>query len=97
VVIGDVAKYTFFKNALSGTDVEVLAGAEALQDVVCYDHVDVVLTALVGYAGLLPTVKAIKAGKPIALANKETILVGTSPYSCSRCWCWCLSRWRHSI
>jgi len=75
VVIGDVAKYTFVKNALSGIDIEVLAGAEALLEVVCYDHVDVVLTALVGYAGLLPTVKAIKAGKPIALANKETLVV----------------------
>jgi 1-deoxy-D-xylulose-5-phosphate reductoisomerase len=75
VVIGDVAKYAFVKNALSGTDIEVLVGAEALEEVVCYDHVDVVLTALVGYAGLLPTVKAIKAGKPIALANKETLVV----------------------
>lgn len=75
VVIGDEAKYTFVKHALSGTAIEVLAGAEALQEVVCYDHVDVVLTALVGYAGLLPTVKAIKAGKPIALANKETLVV----------------------
>lgn len=75
VVIGDEAKYTFVKNALSGTAIEVLAGADALLEVVCYDHVDVVLTALVGYAGLLPTVKAIKAGKPIALANKETLVV----------------------
>ncbi len=75
VVIGDEQKYTFVKNALSGTSVEVLAGAEALQEVVCFDHVDVVLTALVGYAGLLPTVKAIKARKPIALANKETLVV----------------------
>lgn len=75
VVIGDEAKYTFVKKALSGTAIEVLAGAEALQEVVCYDHVDVVLTALVGYAGLLPTVKAIKARKPIALANKETLVV----------------------
>ncbi len=75
VVIGDEQKYTFVKNALSGTSVEVLAGAESLQEVVCFDHVDVVLTALVGYAGLLPTVKAIKARKPIALANKETLVV----------------------
>jgi 1-deoxy-D-xylulose-5-phosphate reductoisomerase len=75
VVIGDEQKYTFVKNALSGTSVKVLAGAEALQEVVCFDHVDVVLTALVGYAGLLPTVKAIKARKPIALANKETLVV----------------------
>lgn len=75
VVIGDESKYTFVKNALSGIDIKVLAGANALQEVVCYDHVDVVLTALVGYAGLLPTVKAVKAGKPIALANKETLVV----------------------
>lgn len=75
VVIGDEAKYAFVKNALSGIDIKVLAGANALQEVVCYDHVDVVLTALVGYAGLLPTVKAVKAGKPIALANKETLVV----------------------
>lgn len=75
VVIGDETKCTFVKNALAGTAIEVLAGADALQEVVCYDHVDVVLTALVGYAGLLPTVKAIKAGKPIALANKETLVV----------------------
>lgn len=75
VVIGDESKYAFVKNALSGIDIKVLAGADALQEVVCYDHVDVVLTALVGYAGLLPTVKAVKAGKPIALANKETLVV----------------------
>ena len=78
VVIGDEQKYVFVKEALSGTSIEVLAGAEALQEVVCLDHVDIVLTALVGYAGLLPTVKAIKAGKPIALANKETLVVAGS-------------------
>jgi 1-deoxy-D-xylulose-5-phosphate reductoisomerase len=78
VVIGDEQKYAFVKEALSGTSIEVLAGAEALQEVVCLDHVDIVLTALVGYAGLLPTVKAIKAGKPIALANKETLVVAGS-------------------
>ncbi len=78
VVIGDEQKYEFVKNALSGSNITVLAGAEALQEVVCLDHVDVVLTALVGYAGLLPTVKAIKAGKPIALANKETLVVAGS-------------------
>ncbi|MFM6937935.1 MAG: 1-deoxy-D-xylulose-5-phosphate reductoisomerase, partial [Aquirufa sp.] len=64
VVIGDEQKYAFVKDALSGTKIQVLAGADALQEVVCLDHVDIVLTALVGYAGLLPTVKAIKAGKP---------------------------------
>ncbi len=78
VVIGDEQKYAYVKEALSGTSIEVLAGAEALQEVVCLDNVDIVLTALVGYAGLLPTVKAIKAGKPIALANKETLVVAGS-------------------
>ena len=78
VVIGDEQKYEFVKKALSGSSITVLAGAEALQEVVCLDNVDIVLTALVGYAGLLPTVKAIKAGKPIALANKETLVVAGS-------------------
>jgi 1-deoxy-D-xylulose-5-phosphate reductoisomerase len=78
VVIGDEQKYAFVKEALSGTLIQVLAGADALQEVVCLDNVDIVLTALVGYAGLLPTVKAIKAGKPIALANKETLVVAGS-------------------
>jgi 1-deoxy-D-xylulose-5-phosphate reductoisomerase len=78
VVIGDEQKYAFVKEALSGTAIQVLAGADALQEVVCLDNVDIVLTALVGYAGLLPTVKAIKAGKPIALANKETLVVAGS-------------------
>lgn len=78
VVIGDEQKYAFVKKALSGTSIQVLAGADALQEVVCLDNVDIVLTALVGYAGLLPTVKAIKAGKPIALANKETLVVAGS-------------------
>ena len=78
VVIGDEQKYAFVKEALSGTSIQVLAGADALQEVVCFDNVDIVLTALVGYAGLLPTVKAIKAGKPIALANKETLVVAGS-------------------
>jgi 1-deoxy-D-xylulose-5-phosphate reductoisomerase len=78
VVIGDEQKYAFVKSALSATSIKVLAGAEALQEVVCLENVDIVLTALVGYAGLLPTVKAIKAGKPIALANKETLVVAGS-------------------
>lgn len=78
VVIGDEQKYAFVKEALLGTSIQVLAGADALQEVVCLDNIDIVLTALVGYAGLLPTVKAIKAGKPIALANKETLVVAGS-------------------
>ena len=75
VVIGDESKYELVKNALSGLNINVLAGAKSLEEVVTLNSVDIVLTALVGYAGLLPTVKAIQAGKPIALANKETLVV----------------------
>ena len=75
VVIGNEAKYAQVIEALAGTGIQVHAGAQALEEVVTLDSVDIVLTALVGYAGLLPTVKAIKAGKPIALANKETLVV----------------------
>ena len=75
VVIGNEAKYQEVLQALSGTGIQVHTGAQALEEVVTLDSVDIVLTALVGYAGLLPTVKAIKAGKPIALANKETLVV----------------------
>ena len=75
VVIGDEAKYEFVKTALSDLNIVVLAGAKSLEEVVTLNSVDIVLTALVGYAGLLPTVKAIQAGKPIALANKETLVV----------------------
>ncbi|SNC74930.1 1-deoxy-D-xylulose 5-phosphate reductoisomerase [Hymenobacter gelipurpurascens] len=76
VVIGDEAKYETVKAALaSQPETEVLAGAAALADVAGRDDADVVLTAMVGYAGLLPTVRAIRAGKTIALANKETLVV----------------------
>lgn len=75
VVIGDESKYELVRNALSGLNINVLAGAKRLEEVVTLNSVDIVLTALVGYAGLLPTVKAIQAGKPIALANKETLVV----------------------
>jgi 1-deoxy-D-xylulose-5-phosphate reductoisomerase len=75
VVIGDESKYEFVKNALSELNIIVHAGAKSLEEVVTLESVDVVLTALVGYAGLLPTVKAIQSGKPIALANKETLVV----------------------
>lgn len=78
VVIGDESKYDYVKTSLAGSSIHVMAGAEALQEVVCLETVDIVLTALVGYAGLLPTVKAIKAKKPIALANKETLVVAGS-------------------
>ena len=75
VVIGDESKYELVKNALLGLNIVVHSGAKSLEEVVTLNSVDIVLTALVGYAGLLPTVKAIQAGKPIALANKETLVV----------------------
>ena len=75
VVIGD-AHYADVKAALADQPTtQVLAGAAALQEVVQRPDVDVVLTALVGYAGLAPTVAALQAGKDIALANKETLVV----------------------
>lgn len=75
VVIGDESKFEFVRKALSGYRINVLSGAKSLEEVVTLNSVDIVLTALVGYAGLLPTVKAVQAGKPIALANKETLVV----------------------
>ena len=75
VVIGDEAKYDQVKQALSAMPIQVMAGSKSLEEVVVLEEVDVVLTALVGYAGLLPTVKAIQAKKTIALANKETLVV----------------------
>jgi 1-deoxy-D-xylulose-5-phosphate reductoisomerase len=74
VVIGN-GSFTKVKSALGGTGIEVLAGEEALSHVVKSPDVDLVLTALVGYSGLLPTVSALEAGKTIALANKETLVV----------------------
>lgn len=75
VVIGDESKFFMVSEALSDHGVKVYAGAAALAQVVEMDSVDLVLTALVGYAGLQPTLNAIKAKKPIALANKETMVV----------------------
>ena len=75
VVIADESKYDYVRESLSDTDVQVYAGADALCQVVEFPSVDVVLTALVGFSGLRPTVSAIKARKPIALANKETLVV----------------------
>lgn len=75
VVIGDPSKYTELKSALSGWPVQVLAGEEALCEAAVLPEADVVLTALVGSVGLKPTIAAIKAGKDIALANKETLVV----------------------
>lgn len=75
VVIVDETLYFTVKEALSSEDIHVYAGKEALCQVVEFNEVHVVLTALVGYAGLKPTLAAIDAGKDIALANKETLVV----------------------
>lgn len=75
VVIANEDKYEVLRDALSDLPVKVYAGAEALCQIVQERPVDVVLTAMVGFAGLRPTISAIKAGKAIALANKETLVV----------------------
>lgn len=75
VVICDESKYNEVKEALFGLDIKVLAGENALAEVAAYQDSDVVLTALMGSVGLKPTIAAIKAGKNIALANKETLVV----------------------
>lgn len=75
VVICNEQHYERVKAALFPFNIKVYSSASALVSVVESDHVDVVLTAMVGYAGLLPTIHAIKAGKDIALANKETLVV----------------------
>jgi 1-deoxy-D-xylulose-5-phosphate reductoisomerase len=75
VVIGNEKLFDKVNDALSGYSIKVYSGDSALISVVEPDHIDMVLTAMVGYAGLLPTIHAIKAGKDIALANKETLVV----------------------
>lgn len=75
VVIVDESKFKKVKEALWNDDIKVFAGCDSLSQVVEMDGIDLVLTALVGYAGLKPTLAAINAGKSIALANKETLVV----------------------
>ena len=75
VVIANEAKYEQLKEALADFPIKVYAGSEALCEVAEAGPVDMVLAAMVGYAGLKPTMRAIQAGKPIALANKETLVV----------------------
>lgn len=75
VVIADDTQFEKVQKALWAEDIKVFAGSEALCQVVEMDQIDIVLTALVGYAGLKPTISAIEAGKSIALANKETLVV----------------------
>lgn len=75
VVIANEQHYSKLQEALADLPIKVYCGTEALCQVVAEDPVDIVLTALVGFAGLRPTISAIKAHKPIALANKETLVV----------------------
>ena len=75
VVISNELHYRKLRDALDCHDIKVFAGEQSVADVVTFETVDMVLTALVGYAGLLPTLKAIQHGKHIALANKETLVV----------------------
>lgn len=75
VVICDVSQYNKVSEALWSHDIKTYAGADALEQIVEMEEIDMVLTALVGYAGLKPTLKAIAAKKAIALANKETLVV----------------------
>ncbi len=75
VVIGDEKKYQKVKDALAATDIKVFTGEKALEEVAAMDCYDLMLAAIVGYAGLRPTLQAIGNGKAIALANKETLVV----------------------
>ena len=75
VVIADESKYEEVRTALHSSEVKVYAGSEALCQVMKMESIDIVLTAMVGYAGLRPTLAAIEAGHTIALANKETLVI----------------------
>ena len=75
VVIGEENYYAPLREALAGSGIEVAAGAKAIEEAAAHKATDTVVTAMVGYSGLLPTISAIKAGKTIALSNKETLVV----------------------
>jgi 1-deoxy-D-xylulose-5-phosphate reductoisomerase len=75
VVIANPDKYELVKDSLQHLPIKVFAGEESISQIVQSDSIDLVLTAMVGFAGLLPTIKAIQSGKHIALANKETLVV----------------------
>jgi len=75
VVIGDEAKYQQVKDVLFDKGIKVFAGAKAIVEVAAWDSVDMVLAAIMGFAGLAPTLSAIEQGTPVALANKETLVV----------------------
>ena len=91
VVIANKEKYRLVSDALEDEDIKVYAGEEALNQVAEMDTIDMVLTAMVGYSGLIPTYNAVNAGKPIALANKETLVVAgeiiTKPLAKNRLTC----------
>ena len=78
VVIANDSLYPKVRNALEHCPIKVYAGADALEQIAARENIDIVLMALVGYSGLLPTIRAVKAGKTIALANKETLVVAGS-------------------
>jgi len=78
VVICNPDKYSYVEQALQPKGIKVFAGMDSVCDLVGGDNIDMVLTALVGFSGLRPTISAIKARKPIALANKETLVAGGS-------------------
>ena len=75
VCIADESLYQPLRDALSDLPIQVLAGEKAIADMVTMPAIDIVVAAMVGYAGLRPTIAAIRAGKTIALANKETLVV----------------------
>lgn len=75
VVIGDPKKFEKVKAALTQTDIKVFSGEAALEEVADFDTYDIMLAAIVGFAGLKPTLKAVSKGKMVALANKETLVV----------------------
>lgn len=77
-VICNPAKYGDLADALEGSDVKVFAGMDSVEELVAGESIDIVLTAMVGFSGMLPTIAAVKAGKTIALANKETLVAGGS-------------------
>ncbi|HTS45685.1 MAG TPA: 1-deoxy-D-xylulose-5-phosphate reductoisomerase [Puia sp.] len=75
VVIGEEKKYNKVNEALSSKQIKVFTGKKALEEVAAMDNYDIMLAAIVGFAGLMPTLRAIEQGKAIALANKETLVV----------------------
>jgi len=74
VIIADESKYDIMYNNLINTDIKVFAGNSSINDIVSGDNIDIVIAAMVGFAGLIPVIEAIKAKKTIALANKETLV-----------------------